>query len=1006
MILRDTQATFAGGEFTPALWGRTDFQKYKTGLRQARNVTILPQGGCRNRPGSLLVAQAKDSTHAVRVIPFTASTSQAYVIELGHQYARFYISDAQVGVGSPTAWSGGTAYVAGDLVSSGGTNYYCILAHTNHVPPNATYWYALTGTIMEIPTPWSASDIFDLKFAQSADVMFIAVPGYAPRTLTFTSSTDWVLDLYDYTNGPFLPQNTLPTFTLTPSGLTGSITLTASAALFASTHVGALFEVKNTIVGQTANASLTASVTNWIPTGTTWQCVTTGTWSGTILVQTSPDFITWTTVSTVTTNTTVNGATGFASGYIRAIMQSSLSFSGSASAALTGNGTTTGPTNLGALNAVTASVACGSSITTTITGVWTADVDIQKSTDNGANWTSVVTYTANQAATAQATAETACLIRAKVTAYTSGTAAVTLTGNGPTRTVTISTASVSAAIKCGRNYHVITQGTWTGKILVEISQDQGVNWSLVDALSSTNSANYDSSGETGVRQCLLRVSADPTVTFTGTATVNFTSLSFDWIGVVEITAYTSSTQVTGTVLALSNSNNTGLGGAIATFQWSESAWSDYQGWPSCVAFYKDRLCWGGPQPANIFMSQTSFYTEFSTSSPLEDSDSINVVLPARQLNQIQNLVEMPQFLLALTNDAEFGIAPGQSGVLTPTSVDPQVFGHRGSSSIYPAIVGNELVLIQQMGTVVRNFIFQLAVNGFTGDNISIASQHLFTGKTIVEMAYQQEPDSIIWLIRDDGKMIALTYDRNQEMSALTPQDTDGLYESVCCIPNPTLGINELWNVVNRDGTRFIEALKPRDQGTEPEDQWFLDCARVYDGAPANVITGLSLYNGMEVAVYADGFVIANPLKGTGLTVSGGQITLPNGYEASYAIVGLPYVWDVATLDPDTPNQSGTMQGRRVAQPRVTLRVLDARGGYIGTTDPVDDDSLDGFDEIGDRMQRDPDTDLDTAMPLVSGIVDATPPSGYDYESHICLRGVDPLPFTLLDVIPTVVPGGL
>src|SRR5207237_1298023 len=91
------------------------------------------------------------------------------------------------------AWSGATAYVVGDLVVSGGVNYYCILAHTNHVPPNATYWYALTGVIYEIPSPYTTADLPDLRIAQSADVVTIVHPSYAPQELKRLAATKWTI---------------------------------------------------------------------------------------------------------------------------------------------------------------------------------------------------------------------------------------------------------------------------------------------------------------------------------------------------------------------------------------------------------------------------------------------------------------------------------------------------------------------------------------------------------------------------------------------------------------------------------------------------------------------------------------------------------------------------------------------------------------------------------------------------------------------------------------------
>ena len=110
--------TFAGGELSPGLHARVDLAKYSTGLKTARNVNILSHGGVRNRPGTHYVAAAGDSTHAVRLIPFTYSTGQAYILEFGEGYIRFYTSDAPVIASSTvTAWAGSTGYAIGSFVT-------------------------------------------------------------------------------------------------------------------------------------------------------------------------------------------------------------------------------------------------------------------------------------------------------------------------------------------------------------------------------------------------------------------------------------------------------------------------------------------------------------------------------------------------------------------------------------------------------------------------------------------------------------------------------------------------------------------------------------------------------------------------------------------------------------------------------------------------------------------------------------------------------------------------
>lgn len=143
-----------------------------------------------------------------------------------------------------TTWAGAIPYEVGDLVSQGGTNYYCILEHgTSNAPPNTTYWYPLTGSIFEIPTPYSSDEVWNLNFTQSADTLYITHPSYAPRKLQRLGATKWQLNLLDFLDGPYQNLNITST-TLTPSGTSGTVTVTASAAVFAITDVGRLLRIK------------------------------------------------------------------------------------------------------------------------------------------------------------------------------------------------------------------------------------------------------------------------------------------------------------------------------------------------------------------------------------------------------------------------------------------------------------------------------------------------------------------------------------------------------------------------------------------------------------------------------------------------------------------------------------------------------------------------------------------------------------------------------------------
>ena len=215
---------FTGGELSPRLDGRNDLAKYASGCSTLENLVIYPHGSAARRPGTNFVAAVKDSTKKTRLIPFEFSTTQTYMLEFGDQYIRFYKDNGQI-------LSGGSAY--------------------------------------EISTPYLEAELFDLKFAQSADVMYICHPNHEVEKLSRTGHTSWSLTDVDFTKGPFLDPNTTAT-TLTPSSAsTGSRTITASAVTginggsgFLATDVGRQIHFNDGYGVITARASTTSITVN------------------------------------------------------------------------------------------------------------------------------------------------------------------------------------------------------------------------------------------------------------------------------------------------------------------------------------------------------------------------------------------------------------------------------------------------------------------------------------------------------------------------------------------------------------------------------------------------------------------------------------------------------------------------------------------------------------------------------------------------------------------------
>ena len=237
------QTSFNGGELSPFVYGRPDVAKFASGCERMENFLPMIEGPAIARPGFRYVTEVKDSTDQTWLMRFEFSVEESYILEFGDLYIRFYTDRGQVQVSGVSAYNGATAYEVGDLVSRLGVNYYCIAATTANQPPNATYWYPLTSTIYEIPSPYTAADLttadgtFALRFAQTGDIIYLAHEDYAPRTLSRFGATDWTLAETSFSPPPFVSEN-ITSKTVYADAVTGSVTLTASSSIFTAAHVG------------------------------------------------------------------------------------------------------------------------------------------------------------------------------------------------------------------------------------------------------------------------------------------------------------------------------------------------------------------------------------------------------------------------------------------------------------------------------------------------------------------------------------------------------------------------------------------------------------------------------------------------------------------------------------------------------------------------------------------------------------------------------------------------
>lgn len=233
---------FTSGVLAPEMDGRPDLPEYYRGCRALTNFYVKPQGGAFKRPGFVHIGEVGTSADSTRLVGFVTATT-AYVLEFGDYEMR--------------VWKDGA------IVNDGASPY-------------------------TLTTPYAKADVFDLVFAPRGQVIYH--PSYEPRKLATTADTTWTLTAASFQYGPFLDENEDTTLTITPSGTTGSITLTASSSLFNANHVGSLWKMTHYVdEAKISGKFYSTQNTAWLSVEGDYELRVTERWAGIMILQRTED---------------------------------------------------------------------------------------------------------------------------------------------------------------------------------------------------------------------------------------------------------------------------------------------------------------------------------------------------------------------------------------------------------------------------------------------------------------------------------------------------------------------------------------------------------------------------------------------------------------------------------------------------------------------------------------------------------------------------------------------
>jgi hypothetical protein len=972
MTTAKIQTSFATGEISPTLWGRTDLAKFHVGAATIRNMYVDYRGGVSSRGGLQFIGASKTSGSSLppRLIPFTFNIQQGqtYVLEFGDKYIRFiqngaYITETAKLISGVTnaspcvitsvahGFSSGDwvifSGVTGATLLNGKTAVVNVLTadtfallDTFGTAINSSTYGTFTGVgsvsrIYTISSPYAIADLPYLKYDQSADVMTLVHTSYPPYDLKRLAGNSWTMT-----------KESFATVINPPSTITAWANTTTTGA--SQTQYTYVVTAIDSTTQQESVASHEAIITNSVNIATT---------AGSNTVQWSA----------------VTGASSYR------VYKAPASYN----------------------QGIPQGQQVGYMASTT--GLSTIDTNI------------IPDYTSSPPTHQNPFA-------------TSSINYITVTNGGSGYTQGSTTAAISSS-------------TGSGAILRVV----------VGTTGATSGIPSGAATATGSVQSVVVVNGGEGYKSTDTVVITDTGAG------VNATASMTVNPATGT-------------------------------WPGVVSYFQQRRVYAatGNQPNTYFMSRPGSFLNFDKSFPTTGGDAIEGTPWSKQINGVSWLVPMPGGMVVLAGLGAWQVSGGASGAaITPASQNAQPQAYNGVSPTVPPIVINyDIIYLQQKGYQVLDLSYNFFTNIYTGVDITIMSNHLFT-KPIKEWCWAQSPHKLVWAVKSDGSLLSLTYLKEQEVQGWSHHDTNGLFKSVATVSE---GLNDgVYFVVQRfirgQWVYYIERINDRNW-ENIDDVFAVDCGltntinkpngnlsasassgtgviftssgavfsaanvgdviRVGGGiatvtafnsayqvlgtvtsniintitddpnskpspadsgdwsisTPISTIHGLDHLEGMTVSIVGDGSVFPNQV------VTNGSVSISPS-SASVIVVGLPFIAQLQSLYTDVEG-AATIQGKRKNIPGVTVRVHKSRGFKVGSNqvDPSTQtvSTPTAWNSLVEIKDRSSSIYAGNAIPLYTGDKFLRINPTWKKPGQVSVQQDYPMPLTISALIPEILVG--
>lgn len=436
----------------------------------------------------------------------------------------------------------------------------------------------------------------------------------------------------------------------------------------------------------------------------------------------------------------------------------------------------------------------------------------------------------------------------------------------------------------------------------------------------------------------------------------------------------------------------GNGGVTPTITWRLGAFSQTTGYPGSVSFTEGRLGWGrtNANPNGVGLSRSGLPETFSPSD--KDGTVVDSHGTWYDINNGGEIVWMHESTSRLmigtyTSLRTLGASSGDE-VLTPRNIKQRLEQSTGVAHCRPAAIGSSIVHAGRYGRTIRDCFYDYNINAFAAPALSTLAEHMFKSG-VANLAYAQEPDTVLWGYTNDGNLFGTTFDREERVIGFHRHPmTNAVVESMAVVPDAANKRDVVFLLVRRtingNTVRYVETLEPlfdSDIMTK-SDAFFVDCGVTYSGSPVGTVTGLGHLEGQQVDILADGAVYPRQ------TVTSGSITLPNSRTAAKIHIGIPIYAYGETLTPVPEKSDGSMIGEKQRIVAVIANVFETLGLKLGTP---------GFPLDLAQFTRAPSVPMGQSPPLYTGPAKAALEGSWDGQGYVSFACDQPLPATILSL---------